>query len=73
MQFDRLARVLFAPNPELVDLLAARTGRPAHLMLRGIATALFSPEHRDRSGNAFVVGYVGRPSPEKNVRMLLDV
>jgi glycosyltransferase involved in cell wall biosynthesis len=73
VQFYRLARVLFAPNPELVDLLAARTGRPAHLMLRGIDTALFSPEHRDRSDNTFVVGYVGRLSPEKNVRMLLEV
>jgi phosphatidylinositol alpha 1,6-mannosyltransferase len=73
VQFYRLARVLFAPNPELVDLLGARTGRPTHLMLRGIDTALFSPEHRDRSDNAFVVGYVGRLSPEKNVRMLLEV
>lgn len=73
VQFYRLARVLFAPNPELVNLLAARTGRPTHLMLRGIDTALFSPEHRDRPDNAFVVGYVGRLSAEKNVRMLLEV
>jgi glycosyltransferase involved in cell wall biosynthesis len=73
VQFYRLARLLFAPNPELVDMLAARTGRPTHLMLRGIDTALFSPEHRQRSDSAFVVGYVGRLSPEKNVRMLVDV
>ena len=73
VQFYRLARVLFAPNPELVDMLAARTKRPTHLMLRGIDTNLFSPEHRDRPDNAFVVGYVGRLSPEKNVRMLVEV
>ena len=72
VQFYRLARLLFAPI-QLVDMLAARTGRPTHLMLRGIDTALFSPEHRQRSDSAFVIGYVGRLSPEKNVRMLVDV
>jgi len=73
VQFYRLARLLFAPNPELVDMLAARTGRSTHLMVRGIDTALFSPERRDRSDTAFVVGYVGRLSPEKNVRMLAEI
>jgi len=73
VQFYRLARFLFAPNPELVDMLTARTGRPTHLMLRGIDTARFSPEHRQHSDNGFVIGYVGRLSPEKNVRMLVDV
>ena len=52
VQFYRLARLLFAPNPELVDMLAARTGRSTHLMVRGIDTALFSPERRDRSDKA---------------------
>ena len=73
LQFYRLGRLLFAPNPELVEMLAARTGRLTHLMLRGIDTALFSPAHRHRSDDAFVIGYVGRLSPEKNVRMLVDV
>jgi len=73
LQFYRLARVLFAPNPELVDLLATRTGRPTHLMLRGIDTQLFAPAHRDRSDDEFTIGYVGRLSPEKNVRLLAEI
>jgi phosphatidylinositol alpha 1,6-mannosyltransferase len=70
LRFYRLARVLFAPNPELVDMLAQRTGRPTLLMARGIDTDLFSPARRLRTDTAFVIGYVGRLSPEKNVRML---
>jgi phosphatidylinositol alpha 1,6-mannosyltransferase len=72
-QFYRLARVLFAPNAELVEMLNRRTGRPTHLMLRGIDTHLFSPRHRERHDSAFVIGYVGRLSPEKNIRLLAEL
>ena len=71
--FYRLAKVLFAPNPELVEMLTARTKRPAFLMQRGIDTGLFSPEKRDRMDDGFVIGFVGRLSPEKNVRLLVEV
>ncbi len=37
-------------------------------MQRGIDSTLFNPEHRTRRDDTFVVGYVGRLSPEKNVR-----
>lgn len=80
MWFYSLAKLTFAPNAELVQLLAQRTGRPACLMSRGIDTQLFSPEHapephrspfdRDRDS---VIGYVGRLSPEKNVRLLAGI
>lgn len=73
VQFYRLARVIFAPNPELVEMLAQRTGRPAFLMSRGIDTTLFSPTRRQRGDKTFVIGYVGRLSPEKNVRMLAEL
>jgi glycosyltransferase involved in cell wall biosynthesis len=73
VRFYRLAKILFAPNPELVDMLAQRTGRPAFLMQRGIDTALFSPVRRERADSTFVIGYVGRLSPEKNVRLLARV
>ena len=43
--FYRLAKLIFAPNAELVEMLAQRTGRPAFLMSRGIDTELFSPRH----------------------------
>src|SRR5262249_28243966 len=67
------AKLLFAPNPELTELLSHRTGRPARIMRRGIDTHLFSPARRRRTDGAFVIGYVGRLSPEKNVRMLAEL
>ncbi len=71
-RFYRLARVLYAPNPELCELLEAKTGRPCHLMQRGVDTQLFSPAKRRRaiSDDVFVLGYVGRLSIEKNVALL---
>lgn len=73
--FYRRARVLFAPNLELCRLLEHRTGRPCHLMQRGIDASLFSPRRRKRepSDQAFVLGFVGRMSVEKNVALLVRV
>jgi phosphatidylinositol alpha 1,6-mannosyltransferase len=76
--FYRNAKLVFAPNGELVEMLAQRTGRPAFLMSRGIDTELFSPTHRSpiqraRLDRDFVIGYVGRLSPEKNVRLLAEI
>ena len=73
LEYYRLGRVLLAPNPELVELLQRRTGRPAFLMQRGVDTEFFSPEKRTRSDGQLVIGYVGRLSPEKSVRTLRDV
>jgi glycosyltransferase involved in cell wall biosynthesis len=73
IQYYRLARVLLAPNLELVEQLQQRTGRPTFLMQRGVDTALFSPEKRDRCDQDLVIGYVGRLSPEKSVRALREV
>ena len=73
VRFYRLAKLILAPNPELVELLHRRTRRPAFLMQRGIDTNLFSPARRIRSNDEFVIGCVGRLSPEKNVRMLAGI
>ncbi len=73
VRFYRLAKILYAPNPELVKMLAARTGRPTFLMGRGSDTVLFNPVRRVRTDGAFVIGYVGRLSAEKNVRMLASL
>ena len=70
LRFTNWRGFMYAPNPELVEMLAARTGRPAYLMARGIDTRLFSPERRTRRDTDFVIGFVGRLSPEKNVRQL---
>jgi glycosyltransferase involved in cell wall biosynthesis len=71
--FYRRAQVLFAPNPDLCRLLEERTSRPCHLMQRGIDAQLFSPERRDPSDTRFILGFVGRLSTEKNVRLLARV
>jgi len=73
VQFYKMAKVLFAPNPELVAMLAARTGKPVHLMQRGVEVDQFSPEHRPSEEQPFTIGYVGRLSAEKNVRVLAEV
>ena len=71
-RFYRLARVLFAPNPELCNLLEHRTHKPCRLMQRGVDTTLFSPLCRKRSAAdaVFRLGFVGRLSVEKNVALL---
>ncbi len=73
--FYKQARVLFAPNLELCGVLQRATGRPCHLMTRGVDTEAFSPAHRDRAADdtGFVLGYVGRLSVEKNVALLATV
>ena len=72
-RFYALARVLMAPNQELMEQLERLTGRPCFLMQRGVDTQLFDPAKRDRSSTQVVIGYVGRLSTEKNVRFLADI
>jgi phosphatidylinositol alpha 1,6-mannosyltransferase len=71
-QFYRMAQVLYAPNPPLCELLERKTGRPCHLMQRGVDTEMFSPAKRVRAehNGRPVLGYVGRLSVEKNVDLL---
>ncbi len=71
--FYGFAKVLLAPNPELIALLEQGTGKPTFLMRRGVDTSLYSPARRRRADDVFTIGYVGRLSPEKNVRVLADV
>jgi phosphatidylinositol alpha 1,6-mannosyltransferase len=69
-RFYKIPRLLFAPNPELVRMLKAATGKPCYLMSHAVDTDAFSPAFRARSDNQFRIGYVGRLTSEKNVRML---
>jgi glycosyltransferase involved in cell wall biosynthesis len=71
--FYKRAKVILAPNQELVDVLAKMTGRPSFLMLRGVDTQLFSPARRTRTTRTFRIGYVGRLTAEKNVRFLAEL
>jgi glycosyltransferase involved in cell wall biosynthesis len=74
-RYYKQARMLFAPNAELCALLERATGRPCHLMTRGVDTEAFSPAYRDRdvSDADFVLGFVGRLSVEKNVALLVTI
>jgi glycosyltransferase involved in cell wall biosynthesis len=74
-RFYSVARVLFAPNPELCELLERSTGRPCHLMPRGVDAELFHPDKRNRplEDRDQVLGFVGRLSIEKNVALLARV
>ena len=73
VRFYRLGRVLFAPNGELVEMLSNKTRRPVFLMRRGIDTQLFSPARRTVHDGVFRIGYVGRLTPEKSVRFLVEI
>jgi phosphatidylinositol alpha 1,6-mannosyltransferase len=71
--FYRRAAIVMAPNQELLDLTRSLTDRPVYLMRRGVETDLFAPARRNRVTNAFRIGYVGRLTPEKNVRFLAEL
>ncbi|MBV8113635.1 MAG: glycosyltransferase [Silvibacterium sp.] len=74
-RFYSIAKILFAPNSGLCRLLEKETGRPCFLMQRGVDASAFSPAWRQRrlGDNAFILGFVGRLSVEKNVALLAQV
>jgi glycosyltransferase involved in cell wall biosynthesis len=73
--FYSAAGVLFAPNAELCAQLEKMTGKPCHLMPRGVDAELFNPDKRNRDpdDSEQVLGFVGRLSIEKNVILLAQV
>lgn len=74
-RFYSTARVLYAPNQRLCSQLEDVTGRKCLLMTRGVDCTLFDPAKRERQrrdGNC-VLGFVGRLSVEKNVRVLARI
>jgi glycosyltransferase involved in cell wall biosynthesis len=70
LRFYRSSRLIFAPNPELIEMLEEGTGRTVLPMHRGIDLDLYNPARRRRGDDTFVLGYVGRLAAEKNVRFL---
>jgi glycosyltransferase involved in cell wall biosynthesis len=74
-RFYRMARVLYAPNPDLCALLQRHTGRICHLMPRGVNAELFDPAKRQRNpkDRETILGFVGRLSVEKNVALLARI
>ena len=72
-RYYKMPRLLFAPNRELVELLGKTTAKPCFLMSHSVDTEAFSPEFRERSAGPFRIGYVGRLTPEKNVRFFAQL
>lgn len=72
-RFYKIPRLLFAPNQEMIRVLEAATGKPCYLMSHAVDTTAFRPELRDRPQGRFQIGYVGRLTAEKNVRMLASL
>lgn len=71
--YYKIPHIVLAPNDELVAMLAASTGRSAHLMERGVDTDFFSPAKRTVNDGIFRLGFVGRLRAEKDVRSLVDL
>ncbi|MGA2350300.1 MAG: glycosyltransferase [Terracidiphilus sp.] len=74
-RFYAMARVLYAPNPDLCALLERTAKRPCHLMPRGVDAEIFHPAKRKRNpeDHDFVLGFVGRLSVEKNIALLVQI
>jgi glycosyltransferase involved in cell wall biosynthesis len=74
-KFYSIARVLFAPNPQLCAQLERATGRSCHLMPRGVDADLFHPAKRTRKleDRERILGFVGRLSVEKNIALLVEI
>jgi phosphatidylinositol alpha 1,6-mannosyltransferase len=71
--FYGLAQATLAPNEEIVELIRGVSRKPVFPMGRGVDTTLFCPERRDRTSGPFRLGFVGRLTPEKNVRFLAQL
>jgi glycosyltransferase involved in cell wall biosynthesis len=69
-RFYRIPRLLFAPNQEMIQELEKATGKPCYMMSHAVDTDAFSPAFRNREAGPFRIGYVGRLTAEKNVRVL---
>lgn len=72
-RFYKIPRLLFAPNREMISLLENMTGKPCFLMGHSVDTTVFSPSFRENKARPFTLGYVGRLTPEKNVRLLAQI
>ena len=73
MRFYRLPRFTLAPDESMIRLLRDRTHRPAYFLPHGVDTNFYSPARRNRRIDSFCIGYVGRLTPEKSVRLFVEL
>lgn len=73
MRFYRTAHFALAPNQTLIDLLRATTGRPVFRMPHGVNLRDYRPKRTIDPEKPFCIGYVGRLTTEKNVRVFPEL
>ncbi len=73
LRFYRLPRFLLAPSQPMADMIERRTGRPCFLIGHGVDLETYAPATRRARKEPFCIGYVGRLTPEKNVRALIEL
>jgi phosphatidylinositol alpha 1,6-mannosyltransferase len=73
MRFYRLPKFLMAPNESMIHLLREHTGKPTFHMRHGVNLDAFSATRSGARSGPFRIGYVGRLTPEKNVRQFAEL
>lgn len=71
--FYGFAKVTLAPTPPQVAWLEQQLGKPSFLMPRGVDTEQFNPRWRTVEDGILRLGFVGRVTPEKGVRLLRNL
>lgn len=67
------ATVTLAPTTTQVKWLEEKLQRRSFLMLRGVDCELFSPQKRTVQDDTMRLGFVGRITPEKGVRLFQNI
>ena len=71
--FYGFAKVTLAPTMPQVEWLEEKLQRPSFLMPRGVDAEQFHPKRRTVNDETLRLGFVGRVSPEKGVRLLHEI
>ena len=73
LRFYRIARATLAPTPDQVRWLQQSTQKPSFLMPRGVDCEEFHPRFRSVADATLRLGFVGRVTPEKGVRLFAEI
>jgi len=71
--FYDFAKVTLAPTRPQVEWLEKELGKPSFLMPRGVDPEQFNAKHRTVKDGTLRLGFVGRVTPEKGVRLFRKI
>jgi phosphatidylinositol alpha 1,6-mannosyltransferase len=71
--FYGMAKVTLAPTASQVHWLEKELKTPSFLMPRGVDAEMFNPARRKVNDAVLRLGFVGRITPEKGVRLLAEI